>query len=165
MKASDLFHIIKQDMERLSVYKSQIEQKLLDDKEDSSIGSLMTRYNYQNLQEILNTSSIDPDFVIDDAQFADFEDSIDHYLGLYARNNVDLARYIKVISAYLAFIVHRPLHPPGLRFSDDAEVYEKGGKFYCSGKRKFIKEDMSLCKYCVCKAISTDDREEIKQKK
>jgi len=152
MKASDLFHIIKMDMERLSAYKSQIEQKLLDDKDDSSIGSLMTQYNYQNLQEILNTAGIDPDFIIDDAKFSDFEDSIDHYMGLYAPDDVDLARYIKVISAYLAFIVHRPLHPPGLRFSDGSEVYEKDGSFYCSGKRTFIKEDMSLCHYCVCKS-------------
>jgi len=151
MKASDLYYIIKQDAERLSVYKSQIEQKMLDDKDSSSIGALMTRYNYQSLQEILNTASIDPDFVIDDAQFSDFEDSIDHYMGLYAPNDVGLARYIKVISAYLAFIVHRPLHPPGLRFSDGAEVYEKDGSFYCSGKKAFIKEDMSLCQYCVCK--------------
>lgn len=152
MKASELFVTIKSDMKKLSVYKSKIEQKILTGNEDSnSIGFLMTKYNYDNFIGILNSENIFPDFEIDDDKLRDFQHRLDNYLNLYAPDDADLKQYITCISIYLAFIVHRPLHPPGLEFSNGARVFEKDGLVYCSGKRTFIKEDLSLCKYCVCK--------------
>lgn len=151
MKASALFVRVKGDLEKLSSYRPLIEKKLHDDGNSGMIGAVMTGYNYDNFVEILDRESVDPDFEIDDAKLYDFQRRIDHYLNAYAPDDADLKRYIKGISTYLAFIVKRPLHPPGLKFSDEARVYEKGGQAYCSGKRTFIKEKLSLCKYCVCK--------------
>ena len=153
MKASTLLSIVKADLETLSSYRSLIEEKLQAVPEPGSIGSIMTRYNYDNFIEILNKEHIREDFEIDDEKLNDFRHRIDNYLDLYAPGDVDLKKYIKGISTYLAFIVRRPLHPPGLKFSNGERIFEKDGSFYCSGKRVFIKEDLSLCKYCICRSV------------
>jgi|SRR5271157_788492 len=154
MKASELFAVIKNDMEKLSMYRSKIELKMLTDSEDSnSISSLMTKYNYDNFIEILNVSGDNLDFEVDEGKLKDFQYRIDNYLNIYAPDDTDLRLYIKGISTYLAFIAKRPLHPPGLKFNNGAEVFTKDNLFYCSGKRTFIKDNLSLCKYCVCRSF------------
>lgn len=152
MKASGLLDFIKSDMEKLSIDKSTIELKLHADKADrTSISFLMTKYNFDNYNEIFLSSSTGLNFEVDDEKLKDFQHRIDHYLDLYAPGDAALKQYIKGISLYLAFIARRPLHPPGLEFSSGSKVFEKDGLFYCSGKRVFIKEDRSLCKYCICR--------------
>jgi uncharacterized protein (UPF0305 family) len=153
MKASVLFLKIKDDMGKLSSYRSLIQQKMSADENAGTISSIMTRYNYSNFIEILARKGIDQDFEIDDIKLNDFQRSIDHYLNTYAPDDVDLKTYITGISTYLAFIARRPLHPSGIEFSNNASVFEKNGCFYCSGKRTFIKENLSLCKYCVCRPV------------
>lgn len=153
MKASALLSLVKVDLETLVSYRTLIEQKLRDDKEPGSIGSVMTRYNYSNFTEILCGKSVDLDFEVDEKKLEDFRHRIDNYLDLYAPGDEDLKKYVKGISTYLAFIARRPLHPPGIRFSSEATVFEKNGLYYCSGRRTFAKEDLSLCKYCICKAV------------
>ena len=153
MKASGLFLIIKNDMEKLSAYKSKIEQKILDDKDSNSISSIMTRYNYDNFIEILGSNSIEPDFEVNDDRLKDFQHRIDSYLNTYVPDDADLQTYIKGISTYLAFIAKKPLHPPGLEFDNGARIIKKDSFYYCSGKRQFLKDDLSLCKYCVCKQL------------
>ena len=59
------------------------------------------------------------------------------------------------ISLYLAFIAKKPLHPPGLMFSNGSGIYKNQGIYYCAGKSKFIAYKLSLCEYCVCKEINT----------
>jgi uncharacterized protein (UPF0305 family) len=152
MKASELLNAIKMDMEKLSIFKSMIEQKILADGPDqNSISSIMTRYNYDNFIEILNTSRIDPDLEVDDVKLKELQYRIDHYLNIHAPNDADLKQYIKGISTYLVFIAKKPLHPPGLKFDNGAEITKKGDLYYCDGKRMFIKDDLSLCKFCICK--------------
>jgi uncharacterized protein (UPF0305 family) len=153
MKASALFLLIKNDQKTLSAYKSQIELKMSADKNNNSISSIMTRYNYDNFIEILNPDSLDSDFEVDDAKLKDFQHRIDSYLNIYVPDDVDLKTYVKGISTYLAFIAKRPLHPPGLEFANGARIIKKGNSYYCSGKRQFIKDDLSLCKFCVCKQL------------
>ncbi len=151
MRSPTLFLMVKTDLEKLSAYRSQIEQKILADTNSNSIGSIMTRYNYSTFNEIINSKSFDLNLEIDDDKLKDFQYRIDNYLNTYAPGEADLSLYIKCISTYLAFIVKKPLHPPGLEFSNSAKVFEKDGLFYCSGKRTFIKDDLSLCKYCICR--------------
>jgi uncharacterized protein (UPF0305 family) len=151
MRASTLRLMIRGDMEKLSSYRPLIEQKILDDENARTISSLMTRYNYCNFVEILEGKGVTPDFEIDDEKLKDFQYRIGHYLNAYAPGDDDLNGYITGISIYLVFIAHRPLHPPGLEFSNGTGVFEKDGSFYCSGKAVFIKDNLSLCKYCICK--------------
>jgi uncharacterized protein (UPF0305 family) len=140
-------------MEKLSMYKPKLEQKMLAGGPHSdSIGSIMTRYNYNNFIEILNTSGIDPDLEVDDDKLKDFQIRIDSYLNAHAPDDADLRLYIKGITAYLVFIARKPLHPPGLKFDNGAEVTKKGDVFYCGGRRAFIKDDLSLCRFCICRS-------------
>ena len=153
MKASELFLSIKNDLEPLSAYASFIRQKVKDEEDLHTIGSIMTRYNYENLIEILGRNRIDPDFEIDGAKLQDFRHRIGYFMDTYASGEKDLKTYITGISTYLAFIVKRPLHPSGLDFGNGMRVVKKGDSYYCGDKRQFIKDDQSLCVYCVCKSL------------
>lgn len=152
MKASELFRTVKNDLETLSEYTSHVERKL-QDTDKRSISSIMTWYNYDNLVEILSRDDNDLDFEIDDSKLQDFQLHIGHYLDTYAPGESDLKVYITGISVYLAFIAKRPLHPPGLESGNGPHIVKNGNSYYCSGKRLFINDDKSLCKYCVCKQL------------
>jgi uncharacterized protein (UPF0305 family) len=153
MKASALFVIVKNELKTLSAYKSQIEQKVSADKDNNSISSIMTRYNYNNFIEIFSLDCLDTDFEVDEEKLRDFQHRIDSYLSIYMPDDADLKTYVKGISTYLVFIVKRPLHPPGLEFDNGSRIVQRDGSYYCSGKRQFIKDDLSLCKYCICKQL------------
>jgi uncharacterized protein (UPF0305 family) len=157
VKASTLYLIIKKGLETLSTYKFHIEQKL-SEEDTGSISSIMAKYNYDTLVEILSRKCLDPDFEIDDKRLKDFQHRIDYYLDTYAPDDSDLKTYITGISTYLAFIAKRPLHPPGLEFDNGFRIVKKGSSYYCDGKKQFIKEDQSLCKYCICKQLSWRSR-------
>ncbi len=151
MKASELFRKIKKDLETISEYISHVERKLQGDDDIRSKSSIMARYNYDNLVEILRRNDIGPDYEIDDDRLADFQFRIGHYLDTYAPGESDLKSYIAGISVYLAFIAKRPLHPTGLESGNGPLIVKNGDSYYCSGKRRFINDEQSLCKFCVCK--------------
>jgi hypothetical protein len=73
MKASILLLKIKDDMEKLSSYRSMIQQKLSADENPGTISSIMTRYNYGNFIEILDKKGVDQDFEIDDIKLNNFQ--------------------------------------------------------------------------------------------
>lgn len=134
MKASALYLIIKNDLETLSTYKSHIEQKLREE-DTGSISSIMAKYNYDTLVEILSRKCLDPDFEIDDKRLKDFQHRIDYYLDTYAPDDSDLKIYMAGISTYLAFIAKRPMHPPGFGFDGGFRTVKKGSSYYCDGKK------------------------------
>jgi hypothetical protein len=53
------------------------------------------------------------------------------------------------ISTYLAFIVKKPLHPPGMVMSGGRPIVNKHGKYFCPLKKRQLHEPLSLCQYCV----------------
>lgn len=65
----------------------------------------------------------------------------------------DLKEYIRIISTYLTFIAKEPLHPPGMFVNEKQKIFKRDNIYYCPGKSTHILEEMSLCKYCVCRAI------------
>jgi uncharacterized protein (UPF0305 family) len=71
----------------------------------------------------------------------------------YAPNQRDLKEYTRIISTYLTFIAKEPLHPPGMYVNENQTIFENNGIYYCPAKNKHILEEMSLCKYCVCRVI------------
>jgi uncharacterized protein (UPF0305 family) len=90
---------------------------------------------------------------VDAEELKDLQNRIDHYFSLYTPDDKDFKEFIKAISIYLTFIAKKPLHPPGIVFSNGEKVYKKDGTYFCTGKRIFIKDKLSLCKYCVCNGI------------
>ncbi|WP_342459318.1 DUF2115 family protein [Methanobacterium sp.] len=160
--------------------------KMQDSGKKDSLNQVMSRYNLENFNKILNSSCNGLDEEVDEEKLKDLQNRIDHYFSLYAPDDEDFKEFIKAISIYLTFIAKKPLHPPGIVFSNGAfkisdfespqtfmfgalknqrffegpkpkvlteGVYEKEGVYYCTGKRIFMKDKLSLCKYCVCKGI------------
>lgn len=113
----------------------------------------MSSYNAENFKRLTETTLSGEDLEIDTNKLKALEKSIDHYFALYAPENIEFREFIKIISVYLTFIEKRPLHPPGIIFSDGDTVYEHNGIYYCTGKKHFKKEDHSLCNFCVCHEI------------
>ena len=146
MKASKLLLKLKKCMEK---YKP----KMQDSGEKDSLNQIMSKYNLENFNEIMNFQPDKLDEEIDEVKLNDLKNRIDHYFSLYAPEDNDFKEFIKAISIYLTFIAKKPLHPPGIVFSNDERVYKKDNTYYCTGKRTFIKDNRSLCKYCVCKGI------------
>ena len=146
MKTSQLLLKLKG---RIKKYKPKIQNN----QKEGSINQIMSRYNLENFNEIMNSPIEEADEEIDEKELNDLQNRIDHYFSLYAPDDVDFREFIKVISTYLTFIAKKPLHPPGIVFSNGERVYKKEGIYYCTGKRIFIKDDLSLCKHCVCKGI------------
>lgn len=146
MKISQLLLKLKGCMEK---YKP----KMQDSGKKDSLNQTMSRYNLENFNEILNSSCNRSDEEVDEEKLKDIQNRIDHYFSLYAPDDEDFKEFIKAISIYLTFIAKKPLHPPGIVFSNGQRVYKKEDVYYCTGKRIFMKDKLSLCKYCVCRGI------------
>ena len=90
----------------------------------------------------------------------DFVFRIDRYMEENAPDQPDLARYVRMVSIYLAFIAKKPLHPPGMVLSDGRSIASKHGNYYCPLKKKQLHERLSLCQYCVSKESGLMDESE-----
>ncbi len=66
--------------------------------------------------------------------------------------NAGFKDYVRTVSVYLVFIARMPLHPPGMRFAGGKEIALVEGIWRCPGKREFVGDPASLCKYCVCRS-------------
>ena len=154
MKTSLLFQRIKSDLES---YREKV--KSSPDQGSNSAGDIhdtMSQYNWDNFQEIMNLSPDNFNGEVDVNDLKDMETRIDHYFQLYGSNDDEFKDFIKAISIYLSLIAAKPLHPPGIVFSNKTTVYERDGIYYCTRKKIFIKDELSLCKYCVCHPISPE---------
>lgn len=149
IKSSKLFLKLKKD---IKPFKSKIKpNKRFLGGENNSVHNKMSEYNLENFNQIVNSSFEGSDEEVDEKKLNDFKGSIDHYFKLYSSEDEQFKEFIKIISIYLTFIAKKPLHPPGIIFSNGATVYQNGNSFYCTGKKVFIKDNPSLCKYCICK--------------
>ncbi len=155
MKTSQLLEKIKKDLEK---YQDIMIRESADFKLDElacefrDIHKTMSQYNQDNFQEIMNSSNGDYDGEVDMEDLKDMEARIDHYFQLHGSGDDKFKEFVKGISIYLTFVVSKPLHPPGIIFSNKTTVYENEGIYYCTGKKTFIKDELSLCKYCVCRS-------------
>lgn len=151
MKTTLLFQKIKGDLESYrKKVKSPHDQVSKSTGEMGDIHRTMSGYNWDNFQEIMNSSSEDYTGEVDVNDLKDMEARIDHYFQLQGSNDNEFKEFIKGISIYLTFVAGKPLHPPGIVFTNQTTVYEKNGVYYCTGKKMFIKDELSLCKYCIC---------------
>nr|WP_292470802.1 DUF2115 family protein [Methanolobus sp.] len=142
-----------------SEYLTRINEKETEDTQ-SSRGSLqynircLARYNHKKFSELKERYCPDLSEEIDIGKLEEFTFRINMYMDEYAPDQRDLKEYIRIISTYLTFIAKEPLHPPGMYINENKTIFEKGSLYYCPVKSKHILEEMSLCKYCVCRAIN-----------
>lgn len=149
MKTSTLLLKLQKD---IKPYGSKIKTKSdCLDENNLSLHCLMSRYNLENYHEILNSKSKGLNDEIDVKKLRDLEERIDKYFILHAPDDEDFKKFIKTISTYLTFIAKKPLHPPGIEFSNGNNVFKRGDSYYCTGKIQFLKDKFSLCKHCVAK--------------
>jgi len=83
----------------------------------------------------------------------EMEDRIENFFKKYGPNDEEFRNFTKNMCLYLSRIAKKPLHPIGL----DTELIKVSCKendgeinYYCTGKSKFIQDDLSFCKDCVC---------------
>ena len=98
----------------------------------------------------IDEKELENDFKINDGVVQKIKGDINFYFDKYAPNDNETKEFTKYISLYLALIVKKPLHPYGNDPKED-EVYMKNNSYYCKGRAKFIKDQKSLCRYCICK--------------
>jgi uncharacterized protein (UPF0305 family) len=147
IKRSKLFLILKEDIKK---YQSKISSnEAQSDKKDNSVAAAISAYNLENFNEINGSILKGNDYEIDDKELKDFKHSIDHYFSLYAPDDDEFKEFIKIISLYLTYIAKKPLHPPGIIFSNGSKVYQSDESYFCTGKNIFIKNELSLCRYCI----------------
>jgi uncharacterized protein (UPF0305 family) len=149
IKQSKLFSILKTEIEK---YQSKItSNESLMDLKSNSIHDTMSLYNLENFNEIMNSSFTGSDDKVDEKTLYDFIECMNQYFNLHNSDDEDFKEFIKIISIYLTFIAKKPLHPPGIIFSNGATVFIQNNSYYCTGKDVFINDEFSLCKYCVCR--------------
>ena len=87
-----------------------------------------------------------------------YPDSITKRLAIYNSgiydeiygNEIEEDFEIRELSLYLVLIAKKPLHPFGDNPQKD-NVYLQNGEFKCKSRITSIKDERSLCRYCVCK--------------
>ena len=137
IKSSKLFLQLKKS---IKPYQSKIKAKeTLISGENNSIHNTMSEYNLENFNEIINSSYEGSDDEVDENELDDFKMCIDNYFDLYAPDDKKFREFIKIISIYLTFIAKKPLHPPGILFSNGATVYQNKDFISLHWKKRFYK--------------------------
>ena len=149
MKASKLLKIIRKNLEGYPI--DYMRNKATDDRYPDSITKRLAKYNSSVYDDIYGIE-IEDDFEIKESVIRNIQSDIGFYFDRYASGDRQTQEFTKNITLYLALIAKRSLHPYIEDKSDD--VYCFNGEFYCKGRAKYIHDERSLCRYCVCRNVS-----------
>lgn len=144
MNSNDLIKNIKKDLENYPI--DYMKKKAQDNRYPDNIYKYLAIYNSNTYDEIFQNEV--EDFEINDTLLKNMENDLDNYLEINGSDKED-NKFTKALSLYLTFISKKPLHPVG--DSKTHQVYESNGIYYCKDRVKYLKDDNSLCKYCVSK--------------
>ena len=146
MKASVLLEKIREDLKDYPI--DYLKNKANDERYPDSIVKRLAGYNSNAYDEIFNLE-ITEDFDINDNVIDSITGDLEYYFESYGPGDKESQDFTLNITLYLALICKKPLHP----FSDDKkdEVYFSNGKYICKNRVKYIKDERSLCRYCVCR--------------
>jgi len=150
MTDRSLLSQIGQEIESLASYIATCKEAMdTDPGEPPSVISQLSRYNYETMLEILNQET-NSDVSVEKGRENAMREALHSYLMQYAPGKKDLARYITAISLYLTFYAKQPLHPPDM-VTDDIRIEKRDDEYYCTGKNRYLYDEPSLCRFCVCK--------------
>ncbi|WP_292609162.1 DUF2115 family protein, partial [Methanobrevibacter sp. UBA188] len=107
------------------------------------------KYNSETWDEIF-ALNITEDYEIKDGVVENIKNDIDFYFDTYAGGDEETREFTKYISLYLALMAKRPLHPFGDNPAKD-QVFIENGEYKCKTRIMSIKDENSLCRYCICK--------------
>ena len=94
--------------------------------------------------------NIEDDYEIKDSVIKNIEDDVDYYFSVYDSGDIETRDFTRELSLYLVLIAKKPLHP----FGDNPTKYDvflENGEYKCKNRIIHIKDERSLCRYCVCK--------------
>jgi uncharacterized protein (UPF0305 family) len=151
MDTQDLLEVLKDDARHIArSCPSELERLRAVAGTDDAAVSAVAAYDCLAFDELLALDRASPASV-DEAHLADFRERIERYMSVQMPGNESFKNYISTVSVYLAFIAHRPLHPPGTRFSGGKVIALVGGIWRCPGKKEYAGDPAALCMYCVCR--------------
>ena len=148
MKASKLLKIIRKNLKDYPI--DYLRNKVTDPRYIDPLTKKLAKYNSSVYDDIF-AMEITDDFEINDSVIKNIRSDIGFYFDRYSAGDDENKRFTENISLYLALIAKRPLHPYSEDKKDD--VYFFDGDYYCKGRMKYIHDERSLCRYCVCKTV------------
>ncbi len=147
MKASELHEEIKENLKDYPI--EYLKNKVTDDRYKDPLTKKLAKYNSETWDEIF-ALNITEDYEIKDTAIKNLKKDIDYYFDTYAGGDEETREFTKYICLYLAFMAKRPLHPVGDNPAKD-QVFLENGEYKCKTRIMSIKDENSLCRYCICK--------------
>ena len=148
MKASELLAEIQ---EKLKDYPIEyLKNKVTDERYKDPLTKKLAKYNSDVYDDIYGKVIFD-DFQIKDKVIQNINEDLTFYFDMYGPGDKESQDFTRYITLYLSLIAKRPLHPYSESKNDD--VYVSEGKYLCKNRIKYIKDEKSLCRYCVCQNL------------
>jgi uncharacterized protein (UPF0305 family) len=147
MKATELHKEIKENLKDYPI--DYLRNKVTDDRYKDPLTKQLAKYNSETWDEIF-ALDIAEDYDIKDGVVENIKNDIDFYFDTYAGGDEETREFTKYISLYLALMAKKPLHPVGDNPIKD-NVFLENGEYKCKSRIMSIKDENSLCRYCVCK--------------
>ena len=147
MKSSELHEEIKENLKDYPI--EYLRNKVTDDRYKDPLTKKLAKYNSETWDEIF-ALNITEGYEIKDSAIENLKKDIDYYFDTYAGGDEETREFTKYICLYLAFMAKRPLHPVGDNPAKD-QVFLENGEYKCKTRIMSIKDENSLCRYCICK--------------
>lgn len=147
MKSSELHEEIKENLKDYPI--EYLRNKVTDGRYKDPLTKKLAKYNSETWDEIF-ALNITEDYEIKDNAIKNLKKDIDYYFDTYAGGDEETREFTKYICLYLAFMAKRPLHPVGDNPAKD-QVFLENGEYKCKTRIMSIKDENSLCRYCICK--------------
>lgn len=147
MKATQLHQEIKENLKDYPI--EYLRNKVTDERYKDPLTKKLAKYNSQTWDEIFALEITD-DYDISDGAVENLKNDINFYFDTYAGGDIETREFTKYISLYLALMAKKPLHPFGKDPLKD-DVYLENGEYKCKARIMSIKDEKSLCRYCICK--------------
>ena len=147
MKASELILYIRENLKDYPI--EYLKNKAQDDRYPDSITKRLAIYNSSIYDEIFD-KEIEDDFDIKDSLVKKIEDDVNYYFSIYDPYDDENRDFTRNLCLYLSLIAKKPLHPFGNNPNKD-NMYLLNEEYFCKDRIKYLMDENSLCRYCVCK--------------
>ena len=148
MKASKLLKIIRENLQEYPI--DYLRNKVTDERYKDPLTKKLAKYNTSVYDDIYETIILD-DFEIKDNIIENITSDLNFYFDHYGPGDEESQNFTRSITLYLALISKKPIHPYSENKKD--EIFYSDGKYYCKNRIKYINDEKTLCKYCVCNNV------------
>lgn len=147
MNTNDLLQRLQSEASSFSDDCINIKLSFLKGNILSSQSSRLSIFNLQTMIELKKKSAVLEEEYIDNKDVEKLETAINQYMDKYADGQKELKDIVRIVSVYRTFIVHKPLHPVEMFYSDSNIIY-KNNIPICPLRAKEISQKEALCHFC-----------------